>query len=121
MQIFAQIPQEHPIIERLENDFENHVLFWHTANDFLRIYPNWMDGPFTLIDPEELLNNMDKWVRSSARCAKLLTKAPKMAAEELRQRILDFNVSYNMKEFDLLDFQLFYNFHLKYIVNTLHF
>lgn len=93
MQIFAQIPQEHPAIERMEKDFENHILLWHTANDFLRIYPNWMDGPFTLIDGEEMLNNMDKWVRASAKCSKLLTKEPKMAAEELRKKIMGFNVS----------------------------
>lgn len=97
MQIFAQIAQEHPGIERMEKDFENHILFWHTANDFLRIYPNWMDGPFTLIDGEEMINNMDKWVRSSARCAKLLTKDPKLAAEELRLKIQQFNVRCTVK------------------------
>jgi len=97
VQIFAQIAQEHPAIERMEKDFENHILLWHTANDFLRIYPNWMDGPFTLIDGEEMLNNMDKWVRASAKCAKLLTKEPKIVAEQLKKQIMDFNVSWNGK------------------------
>lgn len=78
----------------MEKDFENHISFWHTANDFLRVLPNWMDGPFTLIDGEEMLNNMDKWVRASAKCAKLLTKDVKIAAEELRKRIMDFNVCF---------------------------
>lgn len=77
----------------MEKDFENHITLWHTANDFLRIYPNWMDGPFTLIDGEEMLNNMDKWVRAAAKCSKLLTREPKIAAEQLRKQIMAFNVS----------------------------
>lgn len=95
-EIFGQISVEHPAIEKMEKDFENHISFWHTANDFLRVLPNWMDGPFTLIDGEEMLNNMDKWVRASAKCAKLLTKDVKIAAEELRKRIMDFNVNVPM-------------------------
>jgi len=86
----------------MEKDFENHILLWHTANDFLRIYPNWMDGPFTLIDGEEMLNNMDKWVRASAKCAKLLTKEPKIAAEQLKKKIMEFNVSLNGKGFKII-------------------
>lgn len=76
----------------MEKDFENHILVWHTATDFFRILPQWMDGPFTLIDPEELQNNMDKWVRAAAKCSKLLTKEPKMVAEELKRQVMAFNV-----------------------------
>lgn len=115
MQIFAQIPQEHPAIERMEKDFENHITLWHTANDFLRIYPNWMDGPFTLIDGEQMLNDMDKWVRASAKCAKLLTKDPKIAAEELRRKVMEFNVSC-----DLDISQIYVHFTLEIIFKDLN-
>lgn len=92
LQIFGQLPTEHPAIERMEKDFENHILLWHTANDFFRALPQWMDGPFTLIDAEELQSNMDKWYRASAKCAKLLVREPKIVAEELKRQVAAFMV-----------------------------
>ncbi|KAH9558616.1 hypothetical protein CY35_06G017100 [Sphagnum magellanicum] len=90
--IFGQLPQEHPTIEQLGKDFENHVMLWHTAADFFRIRPQWTEGSFVLIDPELMSANMDKWVRASAKCAKLLVQSPKIAAEELKRQIVEFNV-----------------------------
>lgn len=93
LQIFGQLPQEHPTIEQLGKDFENHVMLWHTAADFFRIRPQWTEGSFVLIDPELMSANMDKWVRASAKCAKLLVQSPKIAAEELKRQIMEFNVT----------------------------
>lgn len=53
-----------------------------------------MDGPFQEIDGEQMVQNMDKWFRSAATCAKMLTNVePKIVAEELKRRIEAFQVT----------------------------
>jgi dynein heavy chain len=84
---------EYTQVEQLEREFELYGMLWHTCHDFLRAYPLWMDGPFLEIDGEQMVQNMDKWFRTAAKCAKMLTNVePKMVAEELRRRIEAFQV-----------------------------
>lgn len=83
---------EFPEVEILEKDFENYSLVWHTAGNFLKVLPQWMDGPFNLLVAEDVLNNVETWFKSSAKCAKLLTGPAKMVAEILKSKIEAFQV-----------------------------
>lgn len=94
LQILGLFVIEYTQIEQLEREFELYGMLWHTCNNFLRTNPLWMDGPFQEIDGEQMVQNMDKWFRSAATCAKMLTNVePKIVAEELKRRIEAFQVT----------------------------
>ncbi|KAL2642110.1 hypothetical protein R1flu_009697 [Riccia fluitans] len=93
-EILGSFVTEYTQIDQMERLFELHGMLWHTCNDFLRAWPGWMDGPFQDIDGEEMVTNMDKWFRASAKCAKMLTNVDtKIVAEELKKRIAEFQVN----------------------------
>ncbi|CAM6109105.1 unnamed protein product [Calypogeia fissa] len=85
---------EYTQVEQLEREFELYGMLWHTCHDFLRAHPLWMDGPFQEIDGEQMVQSMDKWFRTAAKCAKMLTHVePKIVAEDLKRRIEAFQVN----------------------------
>ncbi|KAG6554406.1 hypothetical protein Mapa_004323 [Marchantia paleacea] len=93
-EILGLFVTEYALIEQLEKLFELHGMLWHTCNDFLRIWPAWMDGPFQDINGEEMVSSMEKWFRASAKCAKMMTNVEtKIVAEDLKKRITEFQVN----------------------------
>lgn len=85
---------EFPELDALNAEFENCALIWHTAWDFLKVLPAWMDGPFSNLDAEEVQNNVEMWYKNSAKCCKVLTNESKIVAEETKRRVEKFQVRF---------------------------
>ncbi|KAL2653371.1 hypothetical protein R1flu_021499 [Riccia fluitans] len=88
--IFDLMITEFPELEALNTEFENYALIWHTAWDFLKVLPAWMDGPLSDLKAEEVQNSVEIWYKHSAKCAKLLTNEAKVVAEETKRRVETF-------------------------------
>ncbi|BBM97612.1 dynein axonemal heavy chain [Marchantia polymorpha subsp. ruderalis] len=88
--IFDLMITEFPELDALNAEFENCALIWHTAWDFLKVLPAWMDGPFSNLDAEEVQNNVEMWYKNSAKCCKVLTNESKIVAEETKRRVEKF-------------------------------
>ncbi|KAJ7542777.1 hypothetical protein O6H91_09G011300 [Diphasiastrum complanatum] len=69
-QVFGLMVTEHPQIELIDKEFEMYGVLWHTCSDFLRVLPQWMDGPFNFIVTEDIVQNVDKWFRSCSKSVK---------------------------------------------------
>ncbi|KAH7297912.1 hypothetical protein KP509_25G018200 [Ceratopteris richardii] len=95
-QILGLVPTEYPQVEALGKEFEQYGLVWHICCDFMHFLPQWMDGPFSAINAEELVSNVEKWFRSAAKCSKQIVGDCKIVAEELRKRIEKFMVNIPM-------------------------
>ncbi|EFJ31602.1 hypothetical protein SELMODRAFT_86461 [Selaginella moellendorffii] len=95
-QVFGLTVTEYPQIEQLEKQFEMCGVVWHTAADFLRVLPQWMDGPFGSINSEEMQQNVDKWFRACAKSVKQVTGDVKIVAEQLKKKIESFMVNIPM-------------------------
>lgn len=91
-QIFDAMITEFPELDTLLSEFENYALCWETAGAFLKVLPQWLEGPMNLLIAEDVLNNVEQWYRASAKCAKLLTGPAKIVAESLKTQIKGFQV-----------------------------
>ncbi|KAL3685151.1 hypothetical protein R1sor_003173 [Riccia sorocarpa] len=88
--IFDLMITEFPELEALNAEFENYALIWHTAWDFLKVLPAWMDGPLSDLNAEEVQNSVEGWYKNAAKCAKVLTGEAKTVAEEMKRRVETF-------------------------------
>lgn len=92
IQIFDAMVTEFPELDTLLSEFENYALCWETAGAFLKVLPQWLEGPMNLLNAEDVLNKVEQWYRASAKCAKLLTGPAKIVAESLKTQIKAFQV-----------------------------
>jgi hypothetical protein len=103
MQIFDLMITEFPELAALQTEFEDYIVLWHTAWDFLKVLPTWLDGPISDLNAEEVQNNVEMWYKSSAKCAKVTVGEAKMVAEELKMRVGEFQVYFmSIFQFDIL-------------------
>lgn len=92
IQLFDVMLTEFPELEQLISDFENYALLWDTAGAFLKVLPQWTDGPMNLLVAEEVLTNVEQWYRAAAKCAKLCVGLARLVAEDLKQKVKAFQV-----------------------------
>jgi len=93
-QLFDVMLTEFPELDQLISDFENYALLWDTAGAFLKVLPQWMDGPMSLLVAEEVLNNVEQWYRAAAKCSKLCVGLARLVAEDLKLQVKAFQVQY---------------------------
>lgn len=89
-ELFQQKPTEYPQVAAIMKEFEPSNNLWKTCADFMRAYPQWMNGPFPTLDAEAMANDVDKWFRSTAKMQKQLTGAPLVVASALYDKISAF-------------------------------
>ena len=53
-EIFGLPRTEYPQIEVIQKAFEPYASLWRFCSEFARSLPEWMDGPFTEIDAEQV-------------------------------------------------------------------
>lgn len=88
--IFGLNQTEYPQLAVIQKNFEPTASLWKTCAEFSRAQPEWMDGPFTLLDPERVAADSDRWFRSSAKLMKILVGPAGEVVRELRKKIEKF-------------------------------
>jgi dynein heavy chain len=81
---------EYPQLEAIMKAFEPYGNMWKMCAEFSRNLPEWMDGPFTALDPENVTNLMDTWYRGVMKAMKTLKGPPQEVCEALKEKIVAF-------------------------------
>ena len=88
--IFGMPEKDLPQLERIVRTFEPYCTLWKICGDFSNHLPEWTDGPFTELDPENLASNVENWIRSLAKVQKILSERAAEACKVLNERLSKF-------------------------------
>ncbi|KAK3261161.1 hypothetical protein CYMTET_29916, partial [Cymbomonas tetramitiformis] len=89
-ELFGQKPTDYPQLTSITKAFEPYSMMWKTCAEFTRSLPEWMDGPFTALDSDQIANDVERWFRNTYKTTKQLKGEPLVAAQKLKQRIETF-------------------------------
>ena len=88
--LFERPETPYPALTALIKEFEPYGNMWRVAAEFSRSLPQWMNGPFTSLDPEKTTNDVDRWSRAIVKMMKSLKGVPMEVCEELRDKVTGF-------------------------------
>ena len=81
---------EHPRLDSVAKIFEPNVILWKYCAEYTRNLPEWMDGPFTHLDPDQISTDVDKWFRATLKLMKQLQGEPLEVANIMKERLESF-------------------------------